>query len=126
MPLGLRDAGVVATGGCAGTWVRVGLDTLLAPASFGALAVSLVVVNLTGAFLLGWIQSAKETRRVSARSSAALGTGFLGAMTTYSSFIAASSSGVSGIVCALVLLAVGVLAALAGLALGHRFLRRQR
>lgn len=63
----------------AGTLLRVaasGLDTSFNRRMWGTLA-----VNLAGAFLLGWLQTAEPD------SIAVLGVGGLGALTTFSTFV---------------------------------------
>ena len=83
-------AGVyVAVGGAVGATLRGALDAL-APMQLGALAASTIIVNLLGAFLMGMLTTAWMLRRGQSdawdRLKLLLGTGGLGAFTTYSTF----------------------------------------
>lgn len=83
-------AGVyVAIGGAAGATLRGALDAL-APLQLGALALSTIIVNLLGAFAMGMLTTAWMLRRGQNeawdRLKLLLGTGGLGAFTTYSTF----------------------------------------
>lgn len=82
-------AGVyVAVGGAVGATLRGALDAL-APMQLGALAASTIIVNLLGAFLMGMLTTwMLRCGRSDAwdRLKLLLGTGGLGAFTTYSTF----------------------------------------
>ena len=83
-------AGVyVAVGGAVGATLRGALDAL-APMQLGALAASTIIVNLLGAFLMGMLTTTWMLRRGQSdawdRLKLLLGTGGLGAFTTYSTF----------------------------------------
>lgn len=83
-------AGVyVAIGGAAGATLRGALDAL-APLQLGALALSTIIVNLLGVFAMGMLTTAWMLRRGQNeawdRLKLLLGTGGLGAFTTYSTF----------------------------------------
>lgn len=125
--------GLVALGGAAGVLARDLLDAAL-PAR-GGVPAGILIANLVGAFALGLLVEALGSAgpptlgRVRARL--LLGTGFLGALTTYSSLIV--GSGVLALDRSLALAAgylvatvvLGLLATGAGVAVGgHR--RRSR
>lgn len=102
---------LVFVGGCLGTFVRWAVG--LAVSSLVAVA----VVNLVGAFCLGMLYA--RTRRTEFRL--LLGTGFLGAFTTYGGMaVLAVRSGPVGVVWATVLVAAGAAAAWAGQLCGAR------
>lgn len=71
----------VAVGGALGTLARVGVDRAL-PATPGGWPVATLLVNVSGALLLGVVL----TRLRDHRLRALLGTGVLGAWTTFSTF----------------------------------------
>lgn len=71
----------VAVGGALGTLARVGTDLVL-PATPGGWPVATLLVNVSGALLLGVVL----TRLRDHRLRALLGTGVLGAWTTFSTF----------------------------------------
>ena len=89
----VRDAGeageplrhslpIVFVGGMLGTAVRIGLSEAL---PHGAFAWGILVANLVGAFMLGFLfERLQEHRLRGARRWALWGPGFLGAFTTFS------------------------------------------
>ena len=86
-----RDLGlvaVVALGGAAGTGARVGIGNLL-PGT-GSPPIAVVLINLSGAFLLGWLLARLRVPGTESRARRAIrlgiGTGVLGGYTTYSAF----------------------------------------
>lgn len=102
---------LVFVGGCLGTLVRWAVG--LAASSL----VAVTVVNLVGAFCLGLLYA--RTRRADLRL--LLGTGFLGAFTTYGGMaVLAVRTGLVGVAWATVLVAVGAAAAWAGQLWGAR------
>lgn len=120
--------GLVALGGAAGTAVREGLS-LVWPAPLGAFPVTIFVINVVGACVLGFLletlsrRGADTGRRRGLRL--LLGTGVLGGFTTYSSLavaVASLSGGHWGTAVAYALSSViaGVLAAGAGITMGAR------
>ena len=77
--------GLVAVGGGVGAGCREGLS--LAILKLDGVPISIAIINVIGAFLLGWLYQAVtrlETSRA-ARLKLLLGTGFCGGFTTYSS-----------------------------------------
>lgn len=112
----------IALGGAAGTVARHAVTTWMAPALGVAFPIGTVTVNLIGAFLLGWL----ATSGVSPTLGLALGTGFLGGFTTYSTFsldaVRLIQAGAWGSAAAYVgiTLVGGLLGAAAGMALGPR------
>lgn len=79
---------LVALGGAAGTAARTGV-TLAVPEVDG-FPWAILLVNIVGAFLLGYLYEAVEHGRTGARRGSQLrlllGTGFCGGFTTYSTF----------------------------------------
>lgn len=80
---------VVFLGGCAGTYARYWVSTEILPAANGWPNATFAV-NLLGAFLLGFLLEGLvrlgDDRGVRQLVRLAIGTGFMGAFTTYSSF----------------------------------------
>lgn len=80
----LADRLAVVVGGAVGTGLRAGV-TALGPAPEIGIPWGTLAANLTGALLLGLLVGAVGTvRGPSGRTVAALGTGLLGAFTTFS------------------------------------------
>jgi CrcB protein len=122
-----RSLLAVAVGGVLGTAARWGVDTLIPHATPGSLAVSTVVVNVVGSFVLGLLVASLWTRaRVPMWLKAGVGTGILGSFTTFSAVAlnvvaSAVEANVLAMLGALVLSTVfGLLAAWGGLALGRK------
>jgi CrcB protein len=128
-----RSILLVFVGGALGTAVRYVL-TLSVPPVAGVPLITFVI-NVTGAFVLGWLLQSLALRGpdVGVRRDLRLfaGTGILGGYTTYSSLavdtdglIAAQSVGVS-MLYASATIVVGALASLAGIALASGIARRR-
>ena len=86
--LSVREARVIAiaTGGAVGTLARVGVAEAL-PHRPGQWPWATFVVNLAGAFILGWLLTRLAERTAPTRYWRFLGgTGFCGALTTFSTF----------------------------------------
>ena len=80
-----RIAAILA-GGAAGTLARAGLAELL-PHRPGTWPWATLTVNLAGAFILGWLITRLAERVAPSRYwRPLLGTGFCGALTTFSTF----------------------------------------
>ncbi|MBW8871556.1 MAG: CrcB family protein [Leifsonia sp.] len=133
MHLHWRSILLVFVGGALGTAVRYVL-TLSVPPVAGVPLITFVI-NVTGAFVLGWLLQSLALRGpdVGVRRDLRLfaGTGILGGYTTYSSLavdtdglIAAQSVGVS-MLYASATIVVGALASLAGIALASGIARRR-
>lgn len=120
---------LVGIGGAIGTTVRYLLSELIPDVA--GVPLSILLLNLSGAFLLGWLLTAITARgeegERSAQTRLFLGTGVLGGYTTYSTLAfgsaALSSSGAValGIAYAAATVVLGVICALAGIVLGRRF-----
>jgi len=76
----------VALGGALGTAARLGVDTVVG-APFGSWDAGVFVANVTGALLLGFLAGLPLDTPGHARWRAFAGTGFLGAYTTFSTFV---------------------------------------
>jgi len=122
--MSLRDparVGLVAAGGAAGTLLRwrIGLDV-----SAGAFPLAILVVNVAGSGLLGYLVGRVPVR--GDRSEAvrlALGTGVLGGFTTFSTYAvevarSADDRPARAVAYALVTVAASVAAAVVGIAAG--------
>jgi fluoride exporter len=112
---------LVALGAAVGAPLRFLTDRAMR-ARFGeAFPWGTLIVNLAGSLLLGFLAGLPLT----AGSAALLGTGFCGALTTYSTFgwetltLARSGAAARAAGYVLLSLAAGVTAAYLGLALGH-------
>lgn len=109
--------GIVAAGGAVGAAARWAVAEA-APDRAGAFPTATLVVNVLGAALLGYLVGRVPV--TGSRSEAIrllLGTGVLGGFTTFSTFAVQVWEG-PAVVYALVTVVAGVLAAVAGLALG--------
>ncbi|MBX9719005.1 MAG: CrcB family protein [Microbacteriaceae bacterium] len=119
----------VFVGGLIGTTLRVLVDVAL-PHDPTAFAFSTLLVNVVGAFVLGLLVAALWPR-VPGWVRVGLGPGILGSFTTFSALAVsvvalAQNSDVVGAVLSIVLsIGLGMLAAVAGLALGARLAHRQ-
>lgn len=110
---------MVFAGGAIGTGLRYGLALVLPDGPLATL-----FVNLTGAFALGWLLGAigRHADPRATHRRLFLGTGLLGAYTTYSAFVVALvAPGADALdwAAAIASLPLGVLLAGAGLRLGH-------
>ncbi|CAD6002244.1 CrcB family protein [Agreia sp. COWG] len=120
----------VFVGGVLGSATRLGLDTLM-PHANDQIAVSTLLINIVGSFVLGVLTTGIWTRDVPSVVKAAIGPGFLGSFTTFSAMILSvvllSASGpdhlLLGVAYLVVTLALGFAAALLGLRLGPRSTR---
>lgn len=81
----LRTLIVVAVGGAAGTLARWALFEATEPLGWPVAPV-LVVVNVSGAFLLGWFAAHARARRAHPQMIAFVTVGALGSFTTFSGF----------------------------------------
>jgi CrcB protein len=79
-----RELGAIFLGGAAGALARVGLTELF-PAGPGSWPWAIFAINLTGAFLLGYLVTRLQERLpLSTYRRPLAGTGFCGAYTTFS------------------------------------------
>ncbi|PPK98190.1 CrcB protein [Kineococcus xinjiangensis] len=126
----LRASALVLAGGTAGTAARHAVALLLPPVAGWPVATT--AVNLVGAFLLGALLAALAPAapdRPAGTARLLLGTGFLGAFTTYSAFAAETvllaGAGSAPLAAAFAVLAVaaGIACAAAGAALTRRVRR---
>lgn len=124
-----RELVAVFAGGLIGTALRAIVEVAL-PHDSRAFAASTLLVNVIGAFVLG-VLVAMLWHRVASWVRVGLGPGLLGSFTTFSA-LAVSIVGLTiggdvlGAVLSIVLsLGVGLLSAVAGLALGGRLAARQ-
>ena len=122
-----RSLLAVALGGVLGTGARWGIDVLLPHTTPGTFALSTVVVNVAGSFVLGLLVAALWPRpRLPQWFKAGVGTGVLGSFTTFSAVslnvvASAVEANILATLGALVLSVVlGLLAAWAGLVVGAR------
>ena len=126
-----RSLAAVAVGGAIGPGARYGIDLLVPHETAGTLALSTIIVNVVGSFVLGLLVARWWPHPgVPLWLKAGVGTGILGSFTTFS---AVTLNAVAGAVEANLLAAggalifstvLGLLAAWAGLATGGARLRR--
>ena len=120
----------VAIGGLVGTGLRLACD-LAFPHADGEFPVETLVVNLVGAFVLGWLVGGLWTRPTTPFwLKAGLGSGLLGSFTTLSAVMASllllTAGGEAGVAVAYVLASVvgGLGLAAAGLRIGSLIAHR--
>ena|ERR1700733_10205650 len=78
---------VIAIGAILGAWARWGLGVLLNPA-FPTLPLGTLTANLAGAFIIGLMMALMGPLNISPAARLLITTGFLGALTTFSTFSA--------------------------------------
>jgi CrcB protein len=78
---------VIAIGAILGAWARWGLGVLLNPA-FPTLPLGTLTANLAGAFIIGLMMALTGPLNISPAARLLVTTGFLGALTTFSTFSA--------------------------------------
>lgn len=123
-PLAVRAIAAVAVGGFVGTAFRVGLDLLL-PHELDQFALSTLVVNVLGAFLLG-LGVAALWPRIPDWARAGLGAGLLGSFTTFSALsgsvvlLAGTGDAQGAIITVVATFSLGLVAAALGIAIGRR------
>jgi CrcB protein len=78
---------VIAIGAILGAWARWGLGVLLNPA-FPTLPLGTLTANLAGAFIIGLMMALTGPLNISPAARLLITTGFLGALTTFSTFSA--------------------------------------
>lgn len=82
-----REVVGVALGGACGSLVRYGVGVLFARASTTPFPLAILLINVTGCFLIGMLgQWCEPPSSVPAWLRVALGAGFLGGLTTFSTF----------------------------------------
>lgn len=131
---GVGSIALVAAGGAVGTGLRLAVGAVL-PQN-GSLPVAVIVINLSGAFALGWLLEAlkRPGPESSSRKAARLGvgTGVLGGYTTYSAFavgtdgLLATEDPLPGLALSLATVAAGILAAWCGARIPRSLRRRGR
>ncbi|MCD9624587.1 FluC/FEX family fluoride channel [Rhabdothermincola salaria] len=120
----------VAVGGALGTWLRWAVVSTW-PIRPDRFPTTTLVVNLVGAFVLALVIVALLERRRRALAHALLGTGLLGALTTFSTMSVEVVTLVRlqhfwvGAAYLVVSLVLGVLAMIGGLALGRSWWRAE-
>ena len=124
--MSVRDVLCIACGGAVGAVARHGV-ALICVSIFGPkFPWGTLVVNVVGCFLLGWLmQASLNSEAVSESFKLTVGTGFLGALTTFSTFGVQSVqtwqwSSVLGVANVLGNVVLGLVAAVAGMVLATR------
>lgn len=84
-PMSFRDLLLVAGGGAIGAIARYGASAMCSGLFGDRFPWGTLLVNVVGCFLLGWLLST-SLATISDPLKLALGTGFLGAFTTFSTF----------------------------------------
>jgi CrcB protein len=116
----VRELLAVFAGGAAGTIARVGLDQAWPPPA-GHWPWATLLVNVAGSFLLGWVVTTRRGPEPTVHRRALLGTGFCGALTTFSAFqlelLRMLDGGRAGV--ALLYAAVSIAAGLAAVEIAH-------
>lgn len=129
MGVGMRDLVLIAAGGAIGSAARYGVGRLMAPQmAGGAVPWGTFVVNATGAFAIGLLLVAAARLGWPGWWRPLLAVGILGGYTTFSAYaleaVELALRGSWGVAAAYSLgtLAVGLLAAASGIALGRAVL----
>jgi CrcB protein len=121
-----RERTHVAVGGAVGAVLRAGVVTATLAAAPGGETAGVLAINVLGAAALGWLVGRARHDAGWARLLPSLGTGLLGALTTFSTLAeqlarqVVAGDVLAAVVLGVVSLAAGVLAALLGLRLGLR------
>lgn len=116
---------LIGFGGALGALLRYGVSKWISSKWNNGFPVATFLVNVAGAFLLGFLTTLFVQTGVSDFLRAAISTGFLGALTTYSTFsfefikLYQEGNRLSAIVYFLMSLVFGFLAAYGGIALGR-------
>ncbi|MCW2968411.1 MAG: Camphor resistance CrcB protein [Solirubrobacteraceae bacterium] len=115
-----RELLAVFAGGAAGTLARAGLDEAWPPAP-GHWPWVTLLVNVVGSFILGWVVTTRRGRAPTVHRRALLGTGFCGALTTFSTFQLELLRMLDGgrVALALLYAAVSIAAGLAAVEVAH-------
>jgi CrcB protein len=119
--------GWVALAGALGALARFGVHAVVQSRAASNFPYGTVVVNLTGSFALGLLVGFVTYQGLDADARTILGTGFIGAYTTFSSFsyetlgLAEEGASIGALLNALGSVVLGLLAATAGFALGGAF-----
>jgi CrcB protein len=119
--------GWVAFAGALGALARFSVHTVVQSRTASKFPYGTVVVNLTGSFVLGLLVGLVTYQGLDADVRTIVGTGFIGAYTTFSSFsyetlgLADEGAHVDALVNALGSVVLGLLTATAGFALGGVF-----
>lgn len=128
----IPPGGLVFIGGMFGALIRGILDALNGTANFFGIDLSTIFVNVLGAFFMGmlvttWVAMRGFDPRWD-RIKILLGTGFLGAFTTYSTFALAIAQGVKGgtALAAFEAGALVIIAGVVGVALGVAIAPKKR
>ena len=80
-----RELLAVFAGGVVGTLARAGVEQAWAPRP-GHWPWATLLVNVAGSFVLGWVVTTRRPPAPTVHRRALLGTGFCGALTTFSTF----------------------------------------
>lgn len=118
---------VVAGGGAVGAMLRLLVATVCARSLGAAFPIGTFVINISGSLFLGWFLAAVGARiMVSDTLKLAVAVGFVGAYTTFSTFVYESNalfetgSGVKAMVNLIGSVAIGLVAVRAGIWMGSR------
>jgi fluoride exporter len=123
-PLAPATLLAVLAGGFVGTGLRLAVDLAIVREA-EQLALSTLIVNVVGSFVLGLLVAA-AWRRLPPWGRAGLGAGLLGSFTTFSALtdwlwvLALSGAAIEAILTVVLTLALGLGAAVAGIAFGRR------
>jgi fluoride exporter len=82
---------VIAIGAVLGAWARWGIGLLLNP-TFPTMPLGTLAANLIGAFIIGMMMALTGPLNISPAARLLITTGFLGALTTFSTFSAETTT----------------------------------
>lgn len=125
----MKELVYVGLGGIAGTLTRYGVQ-LWMPQANGGFPWGVLLINAVGSLFLGWFFTVAVPHKISAELRLAIGTGFTGAFTTFSTFaldmvrLAEGGHWISAAAYVFTSIAAGLLLCSVGIRWGEQMLKR--
>ncbi|ETT41783.1 hypothetical protein BK124_23860 [Paenibacillus amylolyticus] len=127
----MKELLYIGAGGSLGTLTRYAIQ-LGIPTVHGGFPWAVLLINAMGSLFLGWFFTIAVPGKITPQLRLAIGTGFTGAFTTFSTFtldiVRLSEGGewISAAIYMIVSLLAGLLLCALGMSLGHRMLGAQK
>lgn len=127
----MKELLYIGAGGFLGTLTRYAIQ-LAIPTVNGGFPWAVLLINAMGSLFLGWYFTIAVPGKITPQLRLAIGTGFTGAFTTFSTFtldiVRLSEGGewISAAIYMIVSLLAGLMLCALGMSLGHRMLGAQR